>query len=357
MIYEKLLRPLLFSLDAETAHNLACAALPLMAVCIPSKHNPFLYTSPRLRTTFLSMPLNSPLGLAAGFDKNGKYVTALTKLGFSFLEIGSVQALPTLGNPRPRLFRLPQDQALINRLGLNGEGADVISRRLTDLACVIPVGINIAKTNDASIVGDAAIQDILYSFKKVSRLPIAYVTINVSCPNTEKGRLQEAGETTQVLEEVAKLNTRKLPILVKLSPDSPEDMLEIIVDSAIKNSVSGFVCGNTTIKRNMLTTPQTLVTRMGNGGISGCPLKSLAIELVRKVCRLKSPNQIVVGVGGIMSGQDIYDFLKAGATTVQAYTGFVYRGPAFCKQVCFELDELLKRDGVRVQELAGTRLK
>ena len=354
MIYNRILKPLLFTLDPEQAHQLVCALLPVFVGVIPTNFNPFIYKSPRLKTNFLGKSLDSPLGLAAGFDKNGKYINALAKLGFSFLEVGSVQAIATGGNPRPRLFRLLEDQALINRLGLNGEGADAVAQRLADFKCPVPVGINISKTNDPRLVGDAAIEDVLYSFKVLAPLPIAYITINVSCPNTEQGRLQEAKESAQILEEVQKVNIRRLPILVKLSPDAPEGMLELIIGSAIKNGINGYVCGNTTVRRDILTTAPDTVSRIGAGGVSGRPLKALALELIRRVCRLKDPQQTVVGVGGVLNGQDVLDFLSAGATVVQAYTGFVYRGPTFCKQVCRELDDRLSKQALDSTQIMET---
>jgi dihydroorotate dehydrogenase len=353
MIYEKFLKPLLFKLDPETAHELACSFLPALAATIPTEHNPFIYKSPRLKTNLLGMTLDSPLGLAAGFDKNARYINALAKLGFSFLEIGSVQTVATRGSPRPRLFRLPEDQALINRLGLNGEGAQAVAQRLADHNCPLPIGINISKTNNVNLKGDAAIEDVLHSFKTLCQLPVAYITINISCPNTEEGRLQETKESSLVLEEIQKINDRQLPVLVKLSPDSPDHMLDDIVHSAIKTGIKGYVCGNTTIRRDILHTASSTVSSIGAGGVSGRPLKPLALELTRKVCRLKSPEQIVIGVGGILSGQDILDFLSTGAVAVQAYTGFVYRGPTFCKQACRELDDLLADSQLSVSGLTA----
>jgi dihydroorotate dehydrogenase len=341
MIYERLLKPLLFTLDPEIAHGLICSLLPVLASTISQQNNPFSYKSPRLKTKLLGLELDTPLGLAAGFDKNGRYINSLAKLGFSFLEIGSVQAVATKGNPRPRLFRLPSDQALINRLGLNGEGVEAVVDHLSKNNWPIPIGINISKTNDVKLVGDAAVEDVLQTFRKICHLPAAYITINISCPNTEEGQLQEVRESTLVLEEVQKINAARHPILVKLSPDSPDQMLETIAESATKTGVAGYVCGNTTIARNILHTSPDVLSRIGTGGVSGRPLKALAIELVHRVRRLKTPNQIIIGVGGVMNGQDVFDFLNAGAIAVESYTGFVYRGPAFCMQVCRELDDLL----------------
>jgi dihydroorotate dehydrogenase len=356
LLYDKLLKPLLFSLDPETAHELVCSFLPAFTAAISNEHNPFVYKSPRLKTNLLGLTLNSPLGLAAGFDKNGIYTHALAKLGFSFIEIGSVQAVATDGNPRPRLFRLPEDHALINRLGLNGQGAEAVVQRLISTDCPVPLGINISKTNDAKLIGDAAVEDVLHTFRALLPLPVAYITINISCPNTEEGRLQEIKESTMVLEEVQKINTRQLPVLVKLSPDSPNDMLEALVGSSIKNGIKGYICGNTTVRRDILRTAPNVVSNIGSGGVSGRPLKALILELIRKVRKLKAPEQIIIGVGGVFSGHDVLDFLNSGAAAVQAYTGFVYKGPTFCKNVCQELDSLLASRELSVSSLTSSVL-
>lgn len=354
MLYETLLRPILFQLDAEQAHHLAHRAALLMGPIWPSLSRLFSYPGDDLKVDLAGLSLSNPVGLAAGFDKNGKLVSVLGHLGFGFAEIGSVTARPSPGNPKPRLFRLPQEEALINRLGLNGDGADAIAGRLTAGGFSLPIGLNIAKTNDPAIQGDAAIEDMLYTFGKVRDLPIGYLTINASCPNTKDGIIEETRELAAVFSEMGKENRRQLPIFVKLSPDSSDQLIEDIVACATRHGIRGYVCGNTTVTRNNLHAPAFEIERIGNGGLSGPPLKQLALELCGKVCKIKAADQIIIAVGGISSGQDAYDFIRAGACAVQIYTALVYHGPSLPRRICTELSHLLERDRITLQQAVGS---
>jgi len=356
-LYEKLLRPWLFQLDPEAAHALAHKLAGSARPLLPLLFGGLNYPGDDLKVNLAGVELANPVGLAAGFDKNGALVHVLGQLGFGFAEIGSVTARPSGGNPRPRLFRLPDDDCLVNRLGLNGDGADVVAERLLESRFSLPVGLNIAKTNDPLIQGDQAIADLLYTFKKVRELPVSYVTVNASCPNTREGRLEEKRELAIVFAEMQKDNPGKVPLFVKLSPDSSPELLEDIVESAIGQGLAGYVCGNTTLSRSNLRTATDAVARAGQGGLSGRPLRPLALELCRRVCKLKSPTQQIIGVGGVSSGQDAYDFMGAGASAVQLYTGLVYKGPALPRRMCEELSALLKRDGLRLDEAIGSRCR
>lgn len=339
--YENIAKPLLFRMDAEDAHY-AVYDFMRRTASLWSGIAPFLsYNGADLETDFLGTRLSVPIGLAAGFDKNGYLVDMLGNLGFGFAEIGSVTALPSEGNPKPRLFRLPEDQALINRLGLNGEGAEVVAHRLKRGNFSLPVGINIAKTNRTDgTVGSGMVQDMLSTFKLIKDLPISFVTLNASCPNTHEGIVREAAELEQLFEEVMLANIRNLPVLVKLSPDSSDELIDQIVEAAKTNLLAGFVCGNTTTTRNNLKTDSSLVQQIGNGGLSGAPLKKLGVELVRKIAARKTAAQVVIGVGGIFTGQDVQDYIDAGANVVELYTGLVYRGPRAIQYVCDELQQL-----------------
>lgn len=352
IFYEKVIRPFLFNFDPEEAHNVvhSMLTLPAASMLLGSCR----YTGSDLHTEFLGTKLSNPIGLAAGFDKNGSLVPVLAALGFGFAEIGSVCARPHGGNPRPRLFRLPQDEALINRLGLNGLGAEVVGLRLAGTPAPLPLGLNIAKTNDSTLIGDAAVADVMQTFQRLRHLPVVYFTINASCPNTKEGCLKETNMLSDLFTQVQKANDRQAPILVKLSPDSTDEFVSEIVAIAIQHKLAGFVCGNTTVSRDGLLTAAENVQNIGNGGLSGQPLRTLNQELCRKVFQLKQENQVIVGVGGVSSGQDVFDYLKSGARVVELYTAMVYRGPTVVKQICQELSGMLQRSGKQLGDLVGS---
>jgi dihydroorotate dehydrogenase len=353
--YEDLIRPLLFQLDAEDAHNLVHRLLHMFGGVLPSL--PYRYVGTDLNTTIGNTTFGNPFGLAAGFDKNAELLPVLADLGFGFAEIGSITARPSEGNPRPRLFRLPDDRALINRLGLNGQGAEVVSSRLSQVRASLPFGINIAKTHDPKIAGDAAVEDIIFSFNKVRHIPAAYVALNASCPNTREGCIEEKKLLDDVLREMQKVNDRSLPILIKVSPDSSEQLISDIIEVSQSNNIAGYICGNTTVTREGLRTPAAEVQAAGFGGLSGPPLAKLAMETTRKIARQKSNKEVVIAVGGISSGEDAYRFIRNGASAVEVYTAFVYKGPSLIRRMCEELSALLKRDGVSLKSAIGADLK
>lgn len=349
--YEKLIRPLLFKLDPESVHQSAHHALLTAGPLIGAL--PLRYSGQDLRVKLFGRELLNPIGLAAGFDKNGSLAPVLGALGFGFMEIGSVCAKPHGGNPRPRLFRLSDDEALINRLGLNGLGAQSVVTALAGKKFSLPCGINIAKTNDPGISGEDAVEDVVYSFSLVKTLPVEFVTINASCPNTAEGCLKESSVLAATLERVNAINDRKLPILLKLSPDSNERFLEEVASICKDKKVAGYVCGNTTLTREELSTAAERLNAIGWGGLSGKPLKHLNLRLTQKLAKLKSPEQIIIGVGGIANGQDAFDYLSAGAHVLEIYTSFVYRGPSCAKQICEELSAILKARGVTLSDLSA----
>lgn len=350
-LYKSLARPLLFRLDAEQAHYLVHWLLRTFSPLLPMAGGSFIYRGHDLECNLFGHRLGHPLGLAAGFDKNAELVDILGHLGFAFADIGSVTAKPRPGNAKPRIFRLEKDRAIINRLGLNGLGADVVAENLKHVKFSLPLGLNIAKTNDPSIVGDAAVEDIVYTFRKVCTLPLAYVTINASCPNTKEGIVTEAAHLAAVFAEVQKSNTARLPILVKLSPDSSETLIEEVVQAARENQLSGFLCGNTSVSRENLITDSTRLEQIGAGGLSGVPLKSRALRLCKVVAAIKSPSQVLIGCGGVASGADVYEFLKAGASFVQLYSALVFEGPGLPARINKELSAILRERGETLQDL------
>lgn len=354
LFYKQCIRPLLFKLDSEEAHKLAHQLGHLAGPLLPMFANDFRYSGKDLAINLAGTKLDNPVGLAAGFDKNGLLASILGNIGFGFAEIGSVTGRPSVGNPRPRLFRLVEDEGLINRLGLNGDGADSVAERLRNTTLSLPIGINIAKTNDPSIKGDLAVEDILHSFQAIKDLPAIYVTINASCPNTKEGILEEKQQLASIFSEVQKSNTRRLPIFVKLSPDSSEELLNDMIEEAIRHNLAGFVCGNTTTTRNDLRTDSTIIQKIGTGGMSGKPLKSLGLSLCSKIYKLKKPEQAIIGVGGIFSGEDAFDYIAAGATAVEIYTGLIYEGPTLPKQICEKLSDLLEEREMTLTEAIGS---
>lgn len=354
-IYERLIRPLLFKLDPEQAHALAHGLLHGFGGLLPLLS--YKYDRSDLQIDLFGRRLSNPIGLAAGFDKNGSLTEQLDSLGFGFAEVGSITGKASPGNPQPRLFRLPADRALINRLGLNGEGAQAVANRLRDVTPSLPLAINIAKTPDPSIKGDKAVEDILISFKSIKELRLLYVAFNASCPNTREGCMQEKEELLAVLSEIQKINARNLPLLVKVSPDSSDQLIENIVEIGERIRLAGYVCGNTTLRREGLKTDPDLLSRAGHGGLSGPPLKPLALSGLKKIARLKTASQVIIGVGGVATGQDAYDFITAGATAIQLYTALIYRGPSTVKLICQELNELLEKHGLSLKDAIGADIK
>jgi dihydroorotate dehydrogenase len=355
--YEDLLRPLLFRLDPEDAHNLVHQLLGMFGGVLPALQ--YKYSGKDLRTEIAGREISNPIGLAAGFDKNAHLVGLLGHLGFGFAEIGSITAKPSEGNPRPRLFRLPDDRALINRLGLNGDGAKVVAQRLADSASTysLPIAVNIAKTHDPSIAGQQAVEDLVFSFNAIKDLNILYVAINASCPNTREGCMKEKAELSAVVDEIQKANVRKTPVFIKVSPDSSESLIDDIVELGTTHGVAGYICGNTTTTRESLNTNSNTIVGIGNGGLSGPPLKSLALRTCRRFALAKTANQQIIAVGGIASGADAYQFIRAGATAIQIYTALIYRGPSLVRIICQELSQLLQKDGITLKQAIGVDLK
>ncbi len=343
------LRSILFRLDPEEAHTLAIKLAPLAAAL---GGNPFLDDC--LTTKVAGIKFANPVGLAAGFYKNGRLTGCLSKFGFGFAEIGSITGQSSAGNPKPRLFRLVEDEAVINRLGLNGEGADAVAQRLASAGFSLPVGVNIAKTNHPSIKGEKGVADMLHSFQCIKDLPLAFITLNASCPNTHEGIMQESEELDQILAGVEKLNVGKLPILLKLSPDSTPELLETFVASACKYGIRGYVLGNTTTTRGGLSTSTESVQAMGNGGLSGRPLKAKALDLVKRVFQIKQKDQDIIGCGGIASGSDAYEFITGGSSAVELYTGLIYGGPDLPVRINRQLAAILKKNNQTVETAVGT---
>ncbi|HUR40837.1 MAG TPA: quinone-dependent dihydroorotate dehydrogenase [Verrucomicrobiae bacterium] len=325
MIYG-LAREALFALDAERSHELTLGVLsrfPKLATA------PFAGRVPDSPAELLGLRFRNRVGLAAGLDKNGDCIEAFDRLGFGFIEIGTVTPRPQPGNPRPRLFRLPRQQALINRLGFNNHGVDHLVERVRRTPCQAVLGINIGKNADTPV--ENAADDYERCLRKVYAVA-GYVTINISSPNTKNLRdLQETQRLTALLErllrtreELAQRQGRVVPLLVKIAPDLELAALRELALKARELGVDGLIATNTTIARPGLDgVPNASET----GGLSGAPLRGRAVEAVRALRDAVGGDYPLIGVGGIGSGEDARDRRRAGADLVQIYTGFIYRGP------------------------------
>ena len=328
--YETFVRPLLFSLDAETAHSLTIELLRA------ASH--FDFTLQRLRflqppakpKTLFGVNFPNPIGLAAGLDKDGVALPAWAALGFGFVEIGTVTAKAQLGNPKPRIFRLPEQEAVINRLGFNNDGADVVAERLRKLResgrwPAIPVGINIGKSRVTPL--EQATDDYLYSFRLLRHFA-DYITLNVSSPNTPGLReLQEPRKLSELLQAIGnEPDAATKPVLVKISPDLSSVELEAILNVCAENGVAGIIATNTTLDHSSV--PPALNEE---GGLSGAPLREKATGLVRDI--VAKSTIPVIASGGICDAESAREKFEAGAQLVQLYTGFIYRGPGFIGEI------------------------
>jgi dihydroorotate dehydrogenase len=347
-----LLRSFLFRLDAESAHDAARRAAKLAQAGGPAAVRAvFRFEHDALRQRVWGLDFANPVGLAAGFDKNAELVAFWAALGFGFAEVGSVTARPSAGNPRPRAFRLPADRALVNRMGLNNDGADAVAARLQETRRPVPLGINLAKTHDPQILGEAATEDFLQSFRRLA--PLAdYVALNVSCPNTAEGKTFEDpaafdGLLAAIMAARAELGLA-VPVLVKLSPPpatafDPAPVDELI-DLALGHGIAGFIATNTASDRRGLATEEARLEEIGRGGLSGVPLAARSTALVRHLYRRTEGRVPIIGVGGVDSPEAAYRKIRAGASLVEIYTGLVFEGPGLVRRINRGLVRLLQRD-------------
>jgi dihydroorotate dehydrogenase len=336
-MYRFLLRKLLFLLKPETVHNIIVKVLKngLKIPGIPAiLSGLYSVRDNRLKTKFLGLEFDNPVGLAAGFDKNAEVYNEFRNFGFSFIEIGTVTPEPQPGNPRPRSFRIPADQGLINRMGFNNKGVDYAAERLRKNKPNLIMGGNIGKNTHTP--NEKSVDDYLNAFKNLY-LHVDYLVINLSCPNIKNlNELQDKEKTMGIIHtldgERKKFNNYK-PILLKISPDLKTEQLDDAIDIFYQTGIDGIIATNTTVSRENLKTPEDKIKSIGNGGLSGKPLTKRSTDFIRYISE-KSNNDIpVIGVGGIMTVEDALEKLRAGATLIQIYTGFVYNGPAFVKQI------------------------
>ncbi len=336
-MYKLLVRPFLFLFDPEAIHHFVFKVLMLKGKIPgfkPLLNALFSYKNDKLEKELFGLKFANPVGLAAGFDKDAKLIDELACFGFGFIEIGTLTPRPQPGNEKPRLFRLPKDQALINRMGFNNEGVEVAARRLRKRNSSIIVGGNIGKNKVTP--NDEAFSD--YGLCVEALCPhVDYFVVNVSSPNTPGLReLQDKEPLMQLMLHVKKLSSAKVkpkPILLKIAPDLNADQLNDIVEILKTTKTDGVIATNTTISRDGLATSDTKVTALGMGGLSGKPLTEKSTEVIRYLRKNLGPDYPIIGVGGIMNPQDALDKLNAGADLIQVYTGFIYEGPGIVKRI------------------------
>lgn len=333
-MYPLIFRTVFARMDPETAHRLTmpvirALGIPPLSLAVRALTRP----DASLRTEALGLVFDSPFGLAAGFDKNAVVVSGLDALGFGHVEVGTVTAVPQDGNPRPRLFRLVPDRALINRMGFNNRGAAAAADRLSALRRRRrrPVlGANIGKSRVVDV--DDATDDYVTSTRAVA--PVAdYLVVNVSSPNTPGLRGLQAVETLRPLLEAVRDAAGATPLLVKIAPDLDDDEVRAIARMAVDAGLAGLIATNTTIARESLSTPSDVVAAHGAGGLSGAPLRDRALAVLRLVRAVVPAEFCVIAAGGVETAADVQARLDAGADLVQGYTGFVYRGPLWARQI------------------------
>ena len=333
-----LVKKILFHYDPEVVHYKVMAWLTKAYNLGFGKRyleSNFTYKHASLERTVFGLTFKNPVGLAAGFDKDALFIDELACLGFGFIEIGTVTPKPQDGNDKPRLFRFPEDAAIINRMGFNNQGADAAALRLKNRKTDIIIGGNIGKNK--STPNEEAYNDYAYCFKALFPV-VDYFVVNVSSPNTPNLReLQEKKPLHDLLMQLQNLNLQyptPKPILLKIAPDLSDTQLDDVIDIVQSTRISGIVATNTTIARDGLKSDKEMIANTGAGGVSGKPLKQRSTEIIRYINEKTKGSFPIIAVGGIFTGDDAKEKIAAGASLVQVYTGFIYEGPAIAKKIC-----------------------
>lgn len=332
----KYIKLLLFQYDPENIHHFVTSGLRIANRIWGAKKimkNAFQIEDARLEREVMGLKFKNPVGLAAGFDKNAELVEELAEFGFGFIEIGTVTPLPQPGNEKPRMFRLPQDEALINRMGFNNQGVDVAADRLKRIKRDgLIIGGNIGKNKVTP--NQDAVSDYIKCFDRLFDV-VDYFVVNVSSPNTPGLReLQEKEPLKNILNTLQQRNLKNeisRPILLKIAPDLSDSQLDDIVEIVQETKIAGVIATNTTVSRDNLQSPEALITEMG--GLSGKPVRDRSTEVIRYLSRKSNRSFIIIGVGGIHSPADALEKLEAGASLIQIYTGFIYEGPGLIKKI------------------------
>lgn len=369
-MYKKFIRSILFQQDPESVHEQVlsiCKAvehlpgsLPLLSkLCAPP-------CMPQLEQDIFGYRFQNPVGLAAGFDKNMELVKIIKTMGFGFEEAGSISLKASKGNPKPRMFRLPEDMAIINRMGLNNHGVMALSSKIRNLPKDWPVGISLVKTHDPKITGKDAVEDFASSFRAIYGQG-AYVCLNISCPNTREGKTFENPEILEQLlkrikemESICKKETllAPRPLLLKISPDLETQNIDEIFEIAVSYNISGWVACNTTTSRNGLKSSAKKITSCGQGGLSGLPLKNVSTRIIGhlyKLCKKHSASMVIIGSGGVHDIDSAWEKIIHGASLLQIYTGLVYEGPQIIKNITGEMMlKLEKHNFNNIKEAVGS---
>ncbi|MEQ9376367.1 MAG: quinone-dependent dihydroorotate dehydrogenase [Imperialibacter sp.] len=340
-MYKALIKPFFFLFSPEKAHYLAMDLLSLVCKTPGGKwliSRLFSYQRPSLEKEVFGIKFPNPVGLAAGFDKDARWIDSLDALGFGFIEIGTLTPKAQEGNPKPRLFRLPEDESLINRMGFNNQGVDAAVARLRQRKSKVIVGGNIGKNKVTP--NEKAVDEYVLNFLKLFDV-VDYFVVNVSSPNTPNLRaLQEKEPLKQLLSSLQTVNLSKpapKPILLKIAPDLTNSQLDDVVEIVSETGIAGIIATNTTISREGLVTDQQKVEQIGAGGLSGKILKSRSTEVIRYLHEKTGGSIPIIGVGGISSAADAKEKLDAGASLVQVYSGFIYEGPSIVKNILKQL--------------------
>ena len=341
------IRSLIFKLDPENAHDLAIKALKFNLVYQNKIKNNKL-----IQTEIFGKTIPNPIGIAAGFDKDAEVYNSLFKLGFGFVEVGTVTPVNQYGNPKPRIFRLEEDMALINRLGFNNSGSEKVRSRIMSNSPKGLFGINIGPNKDTN----NRLEDYLICLRKFYNLA-DYLTINISSPNTENLRSfhnrDELNELLSLIEKEKKILKTKVPITVKISPDIKDENINMISDLLLKYDVKAIIISNTTDKNreNLLN-----INKLEKGGLSGKPLEKRSNELINKFYKILENKIKIIGVGGVDSGQSAYQKIINGATLVQLYTGMIYQGPSIASKISEELINILDKERVKnISDVVGSK--
>ena len=333
-MYKSIIRPLLFRMNPEAAHHFTFNALKVI-FSIPGMQyiakQIFALENKSLEKEIMGLKFPNPIGLAAGFDKDGKLFEELSVFGFGFIEVGTVTPKPQPGNEQPRMFRLPKDGGLINRMGFNNEGVQVLRKRLESRPSNIIVGGNIGKNK--ATANEDALSDYEICFEELYPV-VDYFVVNVSSPNTPGLRaLQEREPLTKLLQRLSDLNQQKTPkpLLLKIAPDLTNEQLDEIVEIVKTVGLQGIIATNTTISRENLKTDESITKEMG--GLSGRPVTKRSTEVIRYIRKIAGKDLVIIGVGGIFNADDAKEKLEAGADLLQVYTGFIYEGPGMVKKI------------------------
>ncbi len=340
-MYNKVIRPVLFSFPPESIHRAVAKLFPFL-FSIPGVRKLvrriYLVNDPRLERSLFGLKFPTPVGMAAGFDKEAALYNELADLGFGHVEIGTVTPEGQPGNPQPRLYRLTDDQALINRMGFNNDGVDAYVKKLKKRIPKVIIGGNIGK--NTATPNSQAKEDYCICFEKLFHL-VDYFVVNISCPNIKDlQKLQNKEDTVSILMALQELNKQKphpKPVLLKISPDLNEQQLDEILEIIEETQLDGIVACNTSSRRDSLQTDEKLIESIGDGGLSGKPIREKSTRTIKYLHRKSGGKIPIIGVGGIMSPSDAMEKLDAGASLVQVYTGFIYNGPSLAKKINLRL--------------------